>query len=249
MMIAIINPFRYRSYYYDRETNLYYLNSRYYNPEWGRFINADGIINGNTDIIGHNLYAYCSNNPVGNMDSEGIFFRKIILVVSKAYKMIKTAIAATSNIYLRTKKQDLSADMFTKAMYYPKLPMTNYMKNKISNKAKESDEVASAIRDCIIKNEDRNFTNCKTSPEFISGDLHYSIGKADLEISGEKTADYWNVEVRLSDKYDFDDPRKFKTISDAANYLGFYMQETYMLGTYYWDVNFSVKYMNGGGRF
>ena len=70
--IAIINPFRYRCYYYDRETNLYYLNSRYYNPEWGRFINADGIINGNTDIIGHNLYAYCSNNPVGNMDSEGL---------------------------------------------------------------------------------------------------------------------------------------------------------------------------------
>ena len=34
--IAIINPFRYRCYYYDRETNLYYLNSRYYNPEWGK---------------------------------------------------------------------------------------------------------------------------------------------------------------------------------------------------------------------
>ena len=71
--IAIINPFRYRCYYYDRETNLYYLNSRYYNPEWGRFINADGIINGNTDIIGHNLYAYCSNNPVNLKDNEGKF--------------------------------------------------------------------------------------------------------------------------------------------------------------------------------
>ena len=42
--IANINPFRYRIYYYDTETNLYYLNSRYYNPTWGRFINADGII-------------------------------------------------------------------------------------------------------------------------------------------------------------------------------------------------------------
>ena len=42
--MANINPFRYRSYYYDKETKWYYLNSRYYNPEWGRFINADGII-------------------------------------------------------------------------------------------------------------------------------------------------------------------------------------------------------------
>ena len=41
--IAHINPFRYRSYYYDEETKLYYLNSRYYNPEWGRFINVDDV--------------------------------------------------------------------------------------------------------------------------------------------------------------------------------------------------------------
>ncbi len=42
--IGKINPYRYRSYRYDEETGLYYLNSRYYNPEWGRFINADGIV-------------------------------------------------------------------------------------------------------------------------------------------------------------------------------------------------------------
>jgi len=48
--IAIINPYRYRSYYYDEETKLYYLNSRYYNPKWGRFINADGIINADENI-------------------------------------------------------------------------------------------------------------------------------------------------------------------------------------------------------
>lgn len=139
MMIAIINPFRYRSYYYDRETNLYYLNSRYYNPEWGRFINAHGIINGNTDIIGHNLYAYCSNNPVGNMDSEGIFFSKIISVVSKAYKMIKTAVAVTSNIYLRTKKQDLSADMLLDDLIIKKI--TNEVLYDSINKLNEKDRM------------------------------------------------------------------------------------------------------------
>lgn len=69
--IANINPFRYRSYYYDTETNLYYLNSRYYNPAWGRFINADGIIGANEDILGYNLYAYCGNNPIIQKDDSG----------------------------------------------------------------------------------------------------------------------------------------------------------------------------------
>jgi len=55
--IAHINPFRYRSYYYDQETKLYYLNNRYYNPKWKRFINADGIIGANKDHVGYNLYA------------------------------------------------------------------------------------------------------------------------------------------------------------------------------------------------
>ncbi len=71
--IAHINPFRYRSYYYDEETGLYYLNSRYYNPSFGRFINADGTIGANEDVISHNLFAYCSNNPINSTDLEGDF--------------------------------------------------------------------------------------------------------------------------------------------------------------------------------
>ena len=63
------NPFRYRGYYYDTETGLYYLNSRYYNPEFGRFISADGQLN--NDTFGNNLFIYCSNNPVNRTDSDG----------------------------------------------------------------------------------------------------------------------------------------------------------------------------------
>ena len=69
--IGLVNPFRYRSYYYDNETKLYYLNSRYYNPEMGRFINADGIIGANQDLLGYNLYAYVSNNPIASYDPTG----------------------------------------------------------------------------------------------------------------------------------------------------------------------------------
>jgi len=69
--IAYKNPFRYRSYYYDEETKLYYLNSRYYNPEWGRFLNADGIIGTDETTNGYNLFAYCDNNPTNGVDSDG----------------------------------------------------------------------------------------------------------------------------------------------------------------------------------
>ena len=66
-----VNPFRYRGYYYDSELELYYLQSRYYNPEWGRFLNADVYVNANGDLTGYNMYAYCSNNPVIQADYLG----------------------------------------------------------------------------------------------------------------------------------------------------------------------------------
>ena len=74
--IGNINAFRYKSYYYDSETKLYYLISRYYDPETGRFISPDhmGYMAEQMDRInGCNLYAYCLNNPVMYSDPEGKF--------------------------------------------------------------------------------------------------------------------------------------------------------------------------------
>ncbi|MBQ3011166.1 MAG: DNRLRE domain-containing protein, partial [Oscillospiraceae bacterium] len=67
------NPFRYRGYYYDTETGFYYLNSRYYDPQVGRFINADEpiLLGANGGIMGYNMFAYCLNNPVCRMDILG----------------------------------------------------------------------------------------------------------------------------------------------------------------------------------
>ena len=70
--IAHKNPFRYRGYYYDRETGLYYLNARYYDPQIGRFISPDDISYLEPATInGLNLYVYCNNNPVMNADPTG----------------------------------------------------------------------------------------------------------------------------------------------------------------------------------
>ncbi len=69
--VGLYNSFRYRSYKFDNEIRMYYLNSRYYNLEVGRFINADGMLGQVGDIQTHNMYAYCANNPVMYSDITG----------------------------------------------------------------------------------------------------------------------------------------------------------------------------------
>ena len=75
--VGVKNHYLYRGYRYDRETGLYYLQSRYYNPEMGRFINGDDaemlkITQG--ELLSLNLFAYCRNNPVMNSDPSGYFY-------------------------------------------------------------------------------------------------------------------------------------------------------------------------------
>lgn len=71
---ALYNPFAYRGYYYDSETGFYYVSSRYYEPEIGRFINADDIAYlGMGGLTSYNLFAYCGNNPVMGYDPYGTF--------------------------------------------------------------------------------------------------------------------------------------------------------------------------------
>ena len=65
------NVITYRGYNYDYETNLYYLQSRYYSPEWGRFLNADSFCDTNSGVLGTNMFAYGLNNPVNNTDPTG----------------------------------------------------------------------------------------------------------------------------------------------------------------------------------
>ena len=70
--LADINPLRYRGYYYDSETGFYYLQSRYYDPEIGRFINADSYASTDaTGLLSTNMFAYCENDPVNGSDPNG----------------------------------------------------------------------------------------------------------------------------------------------------------------------------------
>jgi len=71
--VSYFNPLRYRGYVYDQETQLYYLQSRYYNPTWGRFLNADAFVSTGQGVLGNNMFAYCNNNPVMYVDPRGYF--------------------------------------------------------------------------------------------------------------------------------------------------------------------------------
>ena len=80
--VGNLNPFRYRGYYYDTETNFYYLKARYYDPVVGRFISMDDIAYLDPETInGLNLYAYGLNNPVMNVDPSGHFPWLILVAI------------------------------------------------------------------------------------------------------------------------------------------------------------------------
>ena len=73
LIVSTYNPFRYRGYYYDTDTSLYYLESRYYNAQWGRFLNGDRYVSTGQELLGYNMFAYCENNPIAYIDTEGEF--------------------------------------------------------------------------------------------------------------------------------------------------------------------------------
>ena len=97
---ARYNPFRYRGYYYDNETSLYYLNSRYYDPNVGRFLNADGSVNANGDLIGFNMFAYCGNNPVMWRDPSGTYCVRLADDMTMSLINLSFALACIGTGYL-----------------------------------------------------------------------------------------------------------------------------------------------------
>ena len=74
----------YRGYYYDTETRLYYLKSRYYDPAVKRFLNVDGLVSTSVEDAAKNMFAYCLNNPVIYADPEGNSFIDLNKIMFKA---------------------------------------------------------------------------------------------------------------------------------------------------------------------
>ena len=104
--IAEINPIRYRGYYYDSETGLYYLKSRYYDPAVKRFLNVDGLVSTSIEDAAKNMFAYCLNNPVIYADPEGDSFVDLHRAM---WKICWWGINTIKNIVSNSKKQNTSS--------------------------------------------------------------------------------------------------------------------------------------------
>ena len=97
------NPLRYRGYYYDTESGLYYLGSRYYDPAVKRFINADSanlIIANPYGLTDKNLFAYCDNNPICRKDAGGEIWNIVIGAVVGGIGGAISALASGGNVAL-----------------------------------------------------------------------------------------------------------------------------------------------------
>ncbi len=94
--IATINPFRFKCYYYDTESGMYYCQTRYFVPEWGRWLNADHCAYLELDNInGMNLFAYCSNNPIMYTDPDGTrlkWWQTLLIAVAVVLVVVGTSI-------------------------------------------------------------------------------------------------------------------------------------------------------------
>ncbi len=95
--IAHYNPIRYRGYYSDVDTGLYYLNARYYNPEWRRFISPDDTAYLDAENVnGLNLYAYCRNDPVNYADPSGCWVETVFDLFSLGASVVEVVINPTN---------------------------------------------------------------------------------------------------------------------------------------------------------
>ena len=164
------NPFRYRGYYYDNETGLYYLNARYYDPSIGRFISPDVLTildETRGQINGLNLYMYCNNNPVMFVDPSGCLPRWLRDILDIAAYVVAGIIGLVAGIGIAVLTGNFMLGLVTaiavfgvvnniiNAIYY------NYISDGVSDLSEES--YSNGYRSGYINRWDRlDYTKSQT---------------------------------------------------------------------------------------
>ncbi len=157
------NPFRYRGYYYDRETGWYYLQSRYYDPTVGRFLNADGIVGANGGIEGYNMFAYCGNNPVIRVDDSGALWWAFVVII-----IVPVLLSSCSGPDTET-LVDTPADSAPDAYFY------DYNK-AVEEACKIAYDAMKASYDSFFENSAESSEPCKQYAEYIIYIIQYRDG-------------------------------------------------------------------------
>ncbi len=240
--LGTINPLRYRGYYYDQETGLYYLQSRYYDPSIGRFVCSDDInfLGSNSTVISHNLFTYCGNNPINHFDESGF--------------LAKSFLARVGKTFLNTVGYPVAAKMWWHGFYGGG---KDYFDRQMYLKIRDSKELFNVVSYQINKSfkkygYNRHFSekNDSLSVNYLKGDLHYAIGHADVILSYSfqsyhRPAFYRGskgvllVNVFVYDKYDFTELFKWNSFSNIANNMGYYLNKYRWIIEYDWEYYFS----------
>ena len=222
--IGMYNSFRYRGYYYDTESGLYYLNSRYYDPVACRFINTDEYLFSD-DATGMNLYSYCNNNPVNSSDLTG-HAPSILLPISKVFFLL----------WLMGHGKPVYWDNYS--MVANKLKNSKIMKEKIQ-------------QDIQGYNNNTDYGKGDVCFDSSEVDLWLSIRNAYYELSiqpEERTSGFWFfkktetwyvVAIKVYDTYNFNKGDETGDgIGSILNNIGYWAQEKNLGTSYYWEVNY-----------
>lgn len=207
--IGHINPFRYRSYYYDEETKLYYLNNRYYNPKWGRFISPDSLLGANKDFFANNLYLYVSNNPINRFDLSGQIIQSLLKWGHKQLKKIKK-----TKIYKKIKK---ALTLSTSVTTTKNVPLVNKIKRTFTM---DISTESGGTKTEYINNSDSPFSidigsdlnNCSGTVQFETSRGNFSYSISDKDTSSFKYQSTINSN------------NKRQVIEFGSNYYSFYIQ-------------------------
>lgn len=251
--IALANPLRYRGYVYDSETELYYLQSRYYDPELCRFISADSYLIAGNYLQGTNMFSYCLNNPVMYSDPSGYATVK---------DWVKKLICNIGVDFLTDKGWTLAALMFSHAFWGSgenfgseiSTPMidalrksatfTNSVKSVIKNSATYKALVSSRLPGAFVINNYEDIEYKLDEPN-----LHYSIQHASYDIVIVYMVEYCFAIITISDTYDFTEIRTITddlelniSLSNVANDFGFVLQKLNLIEPYDWSVTLVEMY-------
>lgn len=228
--LANINPLRYRGYVYDQETGFYYLQSRYYDPAIGRFINADSYASTGQGIIGHNMFTYCSNNPMVYSDFTG-------------HSLLSSLVFPVATYLLETwLLGDGSHQMYgEESVVANALKKSKTMRNKIYEEVEKFESGAEYGTGSI-----------QFRP--IEPDLWLGIRRASYQLTiSQNTSHYkkgfyegnvvfYEVKVKLWDTYDFNiGNEKGDGIGSLLNNFGYWLQENNKGTEYTWEVNFTYE--------
>ena len=190
--LAHINPILYRSYYYDKETGWYYLNTRYYSPDMCRFINADGYIQTGQSMLDKNMFAYCLNNPINLIDSTG---KMATAVIVSLIIVVAAAIAGGVAGYIISRKTNQnfyqqahsnSQKNNTNSQYnkFPGYDKDNSNSNKKSSKKTKNNSKTQSYSKNTYESEEKLKPQEIAMNVFIGATVGLAIGGAAVMLGG-----------------------------------------------------------------